>query len=176
MESPERIRLFVPTFSVDDCLDEIRECLEIGWTGAVYKTEEFESAWSEYSGLSNSLFLNSNSSGLLIAMMSLKQKYQWPDDAEILTTPLTFVSTNHAIVQAGLIPVFCDVDETLCLSLNSLEKSLTKNTKAVMFVGLGGNVGQYLEIAKWCAEKELRLILDAAHMAGTKINDQQVGK
>ena len=37
------IQLFVPTFDVEGCLEEIRECLEKGWTGLGYKTVEFES-------------------------------------------------------------------------------------------------------------------------------------
>ena len=42
------IQLFVPTFEVEECLQEIRECLEKGWTGLGYKTVEFEEKWKEY--------------------------------------------------------------------------------------------------------------------------------
>ena len=40
----EKISLFIPTVEVDACLDEIRECLEMGWTGAGFKTVEFENS------------------------------------------------------------------------------------------------------------------------------------
>ena len=39
------LQLFVPTFEIEECLAEIRECLEKGWTGLGYKTVEFEEAW-----------------------------------------------------------------------------------------------------------------------------------
>jgi dTDP-4-amino-4,6-dideoxygalactose transaminase len=45
------IQLFVPTFRVDETLEEIRICLEKGWTGLGFKTVEFEEAWKEYTGL-----------------------------------------------------------------------------------------------------------------------------
>ena len=45
------IQLFVPTFDVDECLNQIRDCLEKGWTGLGYKTVEFEEAWKKYTGL-----------------------------------------------------------------------------------------------------------------------------
>jgi dTDP-4-amino-4,6-dideoxygalactose transaminase len=44
-----------------------------------------------------------------------------------------------------------------------------------MFVGIGGNPGRYLDIVELCKKKGLKLILDAAHMSGTKINGKQVG-
>lgn len=44
------IQLFVPTFDVEGCLKEVRECLEKGWTGLGYKTAEFEKEWKKYTG------------------------------------------------------------------------------------------------------------------------------
>ena len=44
------IQLFVPTYRVDECLREMRECLEKGWTGLGFKTLEFEAAWKQYTG------------------------------------------------------------------------------------------------------------------------------
>lgn len=89
----------------------------------------------------------------------------------MITTPLTFVSTNHAILRAGLKPVFADVDDTLCLSPDSVRSRITDRTRAVLFVGIGGNTGHYKEIVKICREHNLKLILDAAHMAGTRYID-----
>jgi dTDP-4-amino-4,6-dideoxygalactose transaminase len=164
----ERIRLFIPTFDVESCLSEIRECLEIGWTGAGFKTDKFEQAWSGLTKLENSIYLNSSSMGLLLSLIALKKKYEWDEKSEVITSPLTFVSANHSIVQAGLTPVFCDIDESLNMTLESIRKMLTPKTRAVMFVGIGGNPANYIEIQKYCTENGIKLILDAAHMAGTK--------
>ena len=62
------IQLFVPTFRVEECLAEIRECLEHGWTGIGYKTVEIEEAWKDYTGLAHAHFLNSATSGLHLAI------------------------------------------------------------------------------------------------------------
>ncbi|MCX7884035.1 MAG: DegT/DnrJ/EryC1/StrS family aminotransferase [Caloramator sp.] len=170
------IQLFVPTFRVDECLEEIRVCLEKGWTGLGFKTVEFEERWKEYTGLNNAHFLNSATAGLHLAVKILKMKNNWQDGDEIISTPLTFVSTNHAIMYENLKVVFADVDEFLCLDPIDVEKKITNKTKAIMFVGLGGNTGQLYKIIELCKKYDLKLILDAAHMSGTRYNGHVVGK
>lgn len=170
------IQLFVPKFRVDECLAGIKECLEKGWTGLGFKTVEMEEAWKQYTGLPHAHFLSSNTVGLQLAFEVFKSRYGWADDDEVITTPLTFVSTNHAILYAGLKPVFADVDNSLCLDPKSVEQRITAKTKALIFVGIGGNTGQYEAIVKLCREKGVMLILDAAHMAGTRLHGQHVCK
>ena len=129
----KNLQLFVPTFRVEECLSEIRECLEKGWTGLGFKTVQFEEKWKEYTGLENAHFLNSATVGLDMAINILKETRNWENDSEIITTPLTFVSTNHAILYNGLKAVFADVDEYLCLDPKSVEERITPKTKAVIF-------------------------------------------
>lgn len=169
------IQLFVPHFRVEECLQGIRECLEKGWTGLGFKTIEFEEAWKAYTGLPHAHFLSSNTVGLHLAFHLMKDKFGWEDGAEVITTPLTFVSTNHAIVQAGLKPVFADVDEYLCLDPDDVERKITERTKAVIFVGIGGNTGQYTRVLEICRARGLKLVLDAAHMAGSRFAGRHVG-
>ena len=169
------IQLFVPKFRVDECLMEIRECLEKGWTGLGFKTVAFEDAWKNYTGLPNAHFLNSNTAGLHLAIKIFKDRHDWKDGDEIITTPLTFVSTNHAILYENLKPIFADIDDTLCLDPDDVVKKITPRTKAVMFVGISGNTGQYQRIVQICRERNLSLILDAAHMAGTRAAGTHVG-
>ncbi|HKM32617.1 MAG TPA: DegT/DnrJ/EryC1/StrS family aminotransferase [Oscillospiraceae bacterium] len=170
------IQLFVPTFDVEACLDEIRVCLEKGWTGMGFKTVEFEDKWKEYTGLPHAHFLNSATVALNLAFEIMKEQYGWQDDDEVITTPMTFISSNHAIKLNGLKAIFADVDDTLCLDPKSVEKLITPKTRAVLFVGMGGNVGQYEEIVKLCDKHDLKLVLDAAHMAGTRLNGVVPGK
>lgn len=164
------IQVLKPKFHVDECLDAVRECLEKGWTGMGFKTVEFEEAWKEYTGHKYAYYLNSNTVGLHLAVKILKMKYGWTDGDEIITTPITFVSTNHAIMYENLTPVFADVDEYLCIDPIDVEKKITDKTKAVIFVGYGGRVGQLDKVIDICKKNSLRLILDAAHMSGTKVN------
>ncbi len=166
--SEKNIPLFVPTFRTDECLAEIRECLDKGWTGLGFKTVEFENKWKEYTGLPFAHYLNSATVGLDMAVKILKLTSGWQDGDEIISTPMTFVSTNHAILYNNMSVVFADVDEYLCLDPKSVAERISPRTRAVMFVGLGGNTGRLREIERLCREKGLKLILDAAHMSGTR--------
>lgn len=165
------INVFKPIFRKEEILREIEECLDKGWTGLGFKTNVFEEKWKEYTGLPNAHFLNSNTSGLHLAVKILKDVNKWSDGDEVITSPMTFVSSNHAIMYENLTPVFADVDEHLCLNPESVESLITKKTKAIMFIGIGGNVGQLKKIVELCKKHKLKLILDAAHMAGTYIKD-----
>jgi dTDP-4-amino-4,6-dideoxygalactose transaminase len=171
----DAVHLFVPTFRVEETLAEIRECLESGWTGLGYKTLAFEQAWSRYTDLPHAHFLNSATAGLHLAVRLFKERGAWAPGDEVITTPLTFVSTNHVLLYEGLQPVFADVDEFLCLDPGSVVDRITSRTRAVMFVGVGGNTGRLDEIAALCRARGLRLILDASHMAGTRLRGRHVG-
>lgn len=169
------IQLFVPTFRIEECLAEIRECLEKGWTGLGFKTVQFEEAWKHYTGLPHAHFVNSATAGLHLAVRLLKEQQGWQEGDEIITTSLTFVSSNHAILYEKLKPVFADVDEYLCLDPNSVAEHITPRTRAVVFVGLGGNTGRYEEVLNLCRERSLKVILDASHMTGTRLHGRHVG-
>ena len=170
MRSKMPIQVLKPKFHVEECLVQVRECLEKGWTGSGFKTVEFEQKWKEYTGHENACYLNSNTSGLHLAVNLLKRRYGWQDGDEIISTPITFISTNHAILYENLRPCFADVDEYLCLNPEDVERKINGRTRAVMFVGYGGRVGRLKEILEICRRHDLRLILDAAHMSGTRVN------
>lgn len=163
-------QVFLPKYHIEECLDAVRDCLEKGWTGLGYKTVEFEEAWKEYTGHGNAHFLNSNTAGLYLAVEILKKKYGWDDGDEVISTPITFVSTNHAVLHQNLKVQFADVDECLCLDPIDVEKKINDKTRAIMFVGYGGRFGKLDEIISLCEKHNLRLILDAAHMSGTRVN------
>lgn len=169
------IQVLKPKYHVEECLNEIRECLEIGWTGLGFKTVEFENEWKEYTGHKNAHFLNSATVGLHLAVEILKKENGWENGDEIITTPITFVSTNHAVLYEKLVPRFADVDEYLCLDPEDVKRKINDKTRAIIFVGYGGRVGQLDKILEICKEYNLKLILDAAHMAGTRVNGQMPG-
>ena len=164
------IQVLKPKFHVEECLNEIKECLEKGWTGMGFKTVQFEEEWKKYTGHKYAYYLNSNTVGLHLAVQILKRRYGWKDGDEIISTPITFVSTNHAIMYENLHPVFADVDEYLCLDPKDVEKKITSKTRAIIFVGYGGRVGKLDEIISIAKKHNLRVILDAAHMSGTRVN------
>jgi len=164
------IQVLKPKFEINECLDAVKECLEKGWTGMGYKTIEFESAWKEYTGHKHAYYLNSNTVGLHLAVKILKMQNGWKDNDEIITTPITFVSSNHAILYENMHATFADVDQYLCLDPVDVDKKINDKTRAIIFVGYGGRVGQLTKIIEICKMHNLKLILDAAHMSGTRVS------
>lgn len=168
------IQVLKPKFRKKEILEHIEECLDKTWTGMGFKTVEFEEKWKEYTGHKYAHFLNSATSGLHLAIWMYKHNFNWQDGDEVITTPMTFVSTNHSIVYERLKPVFADVDDTLTLNPEAVKKAITPKTKAIMFVAIGGNLGNYEEIIKIARDNNLRFIFDAAHASGTKLNGKHV--
>ena len=169
------IPLFKPSFRVEECLKEIERCLSVGWSGQGFLTEEFEQEWKIYTKESNAIFVNSASAALHLALASLKTVFNWADTSEIISTPLTFVTTNHSIYWSNLKPVLVDVGRDLCLNPEEIEKAITKNTKAVIFVAVGGNASNLKAIRELCDEYHLQLIIDAAHASGAKLDGKDIG-
>lgn len=164
------VQVLKPKFHIEECLEAVRECLEKGWTGMGFKTVQFEDAWKNYTGHSFAYFLNSNTVGLHLAVKILKMQNNWSDGDEIISTPITFVSTNHAVLYENLHVTFADVDDYLCLDPIDVEQKINEKTRAIIYVGYGGRVGQLDKIIEICRKFDLKLILDAAHMSGTKVN------
>lgn len=164
------IQVLKPKFHIDECLGAVKECLEKGWTGMGFKTVEFEEEWKKYTGHPYAHFINSNTAGLHLAVKILKMENGWSDGDEIISSPITFVSTNHAILYENMHATFADVDEYLCINPEDVEKKINEKTRAVIFVGYGGRVGQLDKIVEICRKHNLKLILDAAHMSGTRVN------
>jgi dTDP-4-amino-4,6-dideoxygalactose transaminase len=170
-----KIQVLKPKYRVTECMSEIKECLDVGWTGMGFKTVEFEDKWKQYTGLPNAHFLNSATAGLHLAVKIFRDKYGWEDGDEVITSPFTFVSTNHAITYENLKPCFADIDRSLNLDPDSVVSRINERTRAIIFVGLGGNTANLDAMIEIAREHQLILILDAAHMAGSRIGERHVG-
>lgn len=91
---------------------------------------------------------------------------------EIITTPFTWVATLSAIQWEGCTPVFCDIDpRTLNIDPKQIENAITKNTVAIMPVHVFGNPCDVEAIQAIADKYNLKVIYDAAHAIGSKIND-----
>jgi dTDP-4-amino-4,6-dideoxygalactose transaminase len=169
-------QLFKPAFHKEEIFKLMSDCFDRGWTGLGNLTDKFEEDWKEYTGHKYAHFLNSATVGLHLAFNIYKKKYKWEDGDEIISTPLTFISSNASILYEHLKIVFADIDEYGTLDPKDVLSKITPKTKAILFVGLGGNIGSYTEIVKIAKEKNIKIILDAAHMAGSRYKGEIVGK
>src|SRR5277367_3311730 len=106
------MQLFRPTYEVEECIEAIRKVLSSGWTGTGPQCKQFEEAWCQFTGARYAHFLSSATGALHIALRML----DLPKGSKVLTTPLTFVSTNAVILYENHEPVFVDInEEDFCL-------------------------------------------------------------
>ncbi|MGE4500053.1 MAG: DegT/DnrJ/EryC1/StrS family aminotransferase [Hydrogenovibrio sp.] len=94
---------------------------------------------------------------------------------EVIVPPFTFVASVEAIVLAGAIPVFAEIDETLTLSPEGIEAVITPKTKAVNFVHMCGSMGHMDEIKAICDKHNLVLLEDACQATGGTYKGQALG-
>lgn len=90
---------------------------------------------------------------------------------EIITTPFTFASTNHAIARKGFTPVFCDIDKNnFNIDVTKIECLITAETIAIMPVHVYGNPCDVVEIERISKKYNLKMIYDAAQAFGVEIS------
>jgi 8-amino-3,8-dideoxy-alpha-D-manno-octulosonate transaminase len=85
------------------------------------------------------------------------------------------MATNEAVMFLGGIPVFAEVDETLCLSAEGIEKAITPNTKAVCLVHMCGAAADLDGIKAVCKKHNLILVEDAGQALGASYKGTHVG-
>ncbi|PLA74701.1 L-glutamine--2-deoxy-scyllo-inosose aminotransferase KanB [Hydrogenovibrio sp. SC-1] len=94
---------------------------------------------------------------------------------EVIVPPFTFVASVEAIVLAGAIPIFAEIDETLTLSAEGIEAVITPRTKAVNFVHMCGSSGHMDSIKAVCDKHQLILLEDACQATGATYKGQALG-
>jgi len=168
------MQLFTPKYEVDQCINEIRKVLESGWTGCGPACRKFEQEWSNYVQAKESLYLNSATSALHIAVHIC----DLPPKSPILTTALTFASTNAVILYENHFPVFVDINED-DFSLDSkdfLRKKEEFDAQAAIWVHYAGNVSPHFYQIQKNITPKFSLIEDCAHAAGARyLNGDKVG-
>jgi perosamine synthetase len=135
-------------------------------------TLDFETKIAEYVKTDYAVATSSCTSSLIMSL-----KFMDVRGKDVIVPTNTFIATANAVLIAGGKPIFCDIDpNSLCVSLESIKKSYTKNTKGVIVVHFGGVVcPEIFEIRDWCKQKGLFLIEDAAQAIGAKANGKFAG-
>ena len=124
------------------------------------RVSEFEQAFAAFLGQKNVVGVSSCTMGLALALEALGIA---PGD-EVITTPMTFISTPNAALFHGAVPVFADVDpQTGILDPAAVEAAITPRTKAVIVVHLYGQLAEMRRLRAICDRHHLALIEDAAH-------------
>ena len=94
---------------------------------------------------------------------------------EVITAPMSWVSSTNAIKVNGAKPIFADIKDDLNIDENKVEKLITSKTKAILFVNFTGKVCEVDHLKKIASKHRLKLIEDAAQSFGSKKNKKPSG-
>lgn len=164
------IPVFKPCFGAEE-LEALREPFETGWIGLGPKTKQFEEEFAAFGGVPHAVGVNSATAALHLAL-----KVAGVEDGEVITTPMTFVSTNHAILYNDAIPVFADIEpDTLNIDPEDVRRKVTPRTRAIVVVHYGGHSCDMDAILDIAREHELKVIEDVAHGCGGQYRGRMLG-
>ena len=148
------------------------ETLHSGYITQGPKVEEFEGRLRDFFGTDHVVSLNSGTSALTLAC---RLAGIGPGD-EVISSPMTCSATNLPVLSLGASLVFADVDPiTGNINTESIEKLITKKTKAILFVDWGGMPADLDQIVSIARAHDLKVIEDAAHAFGAEYKGQKVG-
>lgn len=163
--------------------EERREVLDVLDTGVLFrygfdpvrkgqwKARTFEKELAEYLGAGYSHLCSSGTAALSIALAACGIGA----GDEVIIPPFTFVATMEAVLNAGAVPVFAEIDETLGLNPAAVESLITPRTRAVLPVHMCGSMARIDEIKDLCENKGLILIEDACQALGATLNGRALG-
>jgi dTDP-4-amino-4,6-dideoxygalactose transaminase len=149
-------------------LEKIWESRQLTNVGPFH--QELEQKLCEYLGVKYISLFSNGTLALITALQALKIS------GEVITTPFSFVATTHALWWNNIKPVFVDIDPvSLNIDPDKIEAAITQKTSAILPVHVYGNPCNVKKIKEIAGRYGLKLIYDAAHAFGVKLNGTSVG-
>ncbi len=137
----------------------------------IWKARTFEEEFSKYHGVD---YCHMCSNGTAADIISLASVGIGAGD-EVIVPPFSFIAPIEAVFTVGAVPVFAEIDETLCLSPEGIEAAVTPRTKAVLLVHLFGSMAKMDQIVRVCEKHNLILVEDAAPALGGTYRGKHLG-
>ncbi len=159
---------------------EINEVLETGiffrfnhdaQRNGIWKSRSFE---NEVASLVGAKYAHAVSSGSTAVSCALAAAGIGAGD-EVIVPPFTYIASVEAVIFAGALPVFAEIDETLCLSAEGIKKAITPKTKAILLVHMCGQMAQMDEIMALVKEHNLVLVEDAGQAMAASYKGTSTG-
>jgi len=136
----------------------------------------FEAAFAAEHDSKHSVFCNSGTSALQIALQALKEKHGWADGDEVIVPSVTFIATSNIVLHNRMVPVFADVDPlTYTLDPAKFEAAITTKTRAVIPVHLLGLPADMDPISAIACKHGLSIIEDSAETMFARYKGRKVG-
>lgn len=148
------------------------EAIRSGWVSQGSKVKEFEEMFASYVGARYGVATTSCTTALHAALVASGIN----TGDEVIVPSLSFIATANAVVHASAIPVFADIDPDTCnVTAETIEKVISKKTKAVMPVHQMGLPVDLDPIMDLCKKRNLVLIEDAACAIGSEYRGKKIG-
>lgn len=149
---------------------EIQSVWDNHWlTNSGPKHTEFETQLKRYLSVDNIALFTNGHLALEAAIQALELT------GEVITSPYTFASTTQAILHSGLTPVFCDISpDSYTMDPSKIEALITPRTSAILPIHVYGNVCDYEAIDSIAQKYGLKVIYDAAHAFGIRVNGKSI--
>ena len=136
--------------------------------------QAFEKEWSEWLGVKYSVFVNSGSSANQLTLTALRLRY--PEGGEVIVSPIGWVSDIAAVLQAGFIPVFVDINpKHLGMDTKQIISKLNENTKAVLLTHVQGFNALSDELLDELQQSGILLIEDVCESHGATHKGLKLG-
>ncbi|MDY6835348.1 MAG: DegT/DnrJ/EryC1/StrS family aminotransferase [Chloroflexota bacterium] len=156
------IRLAIPEIG-DEEIAAVEEVLRSGWLIQGQNVKVFEDTVAGYVGTHHAISVNSGTSALYLALISLGVS----KGDEVITSALSFPATANTIELVGAKPVFVDIEmDTYNLDVNLIENNISARTRAIMPVHLFGQMADMKPIVEIAEHYGLGIIEDAAPALG----------
>lgn len=168
--SGELIKQCSPRFS-KNVIEEIEYVLRSGMLREGSCTRRFEEYFRHRTGAQYAYSVSSGTAALQVALMSCVEP-----GSKVLVPGFTFIASASAVVHAGCVPVFVDVDpESFLMDLDNAWEKADEKTAAVVPVHLFGNIVPIDGLIELAEEYELRIVHDAAQALGSQYYGAELG-
>jgi perosamine synthetase len=135
--------------------------------------QKFEEEFSRFVGVRHGVAVSNGTVALHLALVALGIG---PGD-EVIVPDLTFAATINAVLYCGATPVIVDVDrQTWCMSLESVKRACTAQTKAIIPVHLYGRPAEIGPIAEFARSRRIAVVEDCAEAHGARYGGRAVGQ
>jgi dTDP-4-amino-4,6-dideoxygalactose transaminase len=154
-------------------IQAVEKVLKSGHWGTLGpEVKKFEERFSAYQHTKHGLCITSGTTTLEVALRALDIGY----GDEVIVPPYTFYATASSVIMVSATPVFADIEyDTYNIDADRIEEAITKRTKAVICVHIGGrscNMDKIMSVAK---KHGIHVIEDCAHSHGSEWKGRRVG-
>ena len=136
-----------------------------------WKARSFEAELAERLSVNHCCLCSSGTAALSIALAACGVGA----GDEVIVPPFTFIATIESVIAAGAVPVFAEIDETLCLDPEAVKAAITPRTRAVLPVHMCGSMARIDILKQLCDQNGLMLIEDACQSVGATYMGQALG-